>query len=338
MKIKNKKISYSLATLFALVLSMVTFFATVAWKNKQFNTMQNDLSKNYYCSVNIKRLQDQKYIKPILIVDEDCESEDLVSIKQKVTDIITREKNNGNLTSASFYMKEYSNNDWTEVNDGEFYEPGSLFKVPILMVALKINEEHPGFLNKTVKYDTPMDINKNVHFPSKSIKFGNSYTVRQLIDYMIRYSDNQATYLLEKNINPDYLRKMFKDLNLEVPNVSADHYYFNVKNYSIFMRAIYNAGYLSIEDSEYAAELLTKTEFKEGILKGLPKNIVVAHKFGESGTDKENQLHESGIVYLDSKPYMLTIMTKGKAMNNLANVIAQISSAVYSEMYNAESK
>lgn len=323
-----------MASIIAITMSLVTFFATVAWKNKQYNTLENDLSKNYYCNVNIKRLQDQKYIKPILLVDEDCESEDLASIKQKVTDIITQEKNKGTLTTASFYLKEYDNNDWTAVNDNEFYEPGSLFKVPILMVALKINEEHPGFLNQVVKYDTPLGITKNVHFPSKTIQFGGSYTVKQLIEYMIKYSDNQATYLLEKNINPEYLRKMFKDLNLEVPNVSADHYYFNVKNYSIFMRAIYNAGYLSIEDSEYAAELLTKTEFKDGILSRLPKNIAVAHKFGESGSDKENQLHESGIVYLNSKPYLLTVMTKGKGMNNLAKVISQISSAVYTEMLN----
>lgn len=36
------------------------------------------------------------------------------------------------------------------------------------------------------------------------------------------------------------------------------------------MKAIYNAAYLTINDSENAAELLTQCDFKDGIVKSLP--------------------------------------------------------------------
>jgi beta-lactamase class A len=101
------------------------------------------------------------------------------------------------------------------------------------------------------------------------------------------------------------------------------------------MRAIYNASYLNVEDSEYAAEMLTKCDFKDGIMMGLPNGIQVAHKFGESGTPIDKQLHESAIVYLDGKSYLLTVMTKGKDIKVLSSLMGDISRLVYSKIVSA---
>jgi beta-lactamase class A len=128
------------------------------------------------------------------------------------------------------------------------------------------------------------------------------------------------------------LQKLFSDIGLDVPNVYASQYLFNTKEYSYFMRSIYNASYLTIDDSEYAGELLSQCEFKDGITKGLPASVKIAHKFGESGNQTEKQLHESAIVYLDHKPYLLTIMTKGKDNAKLSELIGEISREVYNDM------
>jgi beta-lactamase class A len=100
------------------------------------------------------------------------------------------------------------------------------------------------------------------------------------------------------------------------------------------LRAIYNATYLTIDDSEYAAELLNKCEFNDGIRKGVPVSVKMAHKFGESGTPVDKQLHESAIVYLKDKPYMLTVMTKGKDNATLSKLISEISAVVYKDQSN----
>ncbi|MGL2965970.1 serine hydrolase [Flavobacterium sp. XGLA_31] len=287
-----------------------------------------------YCNYNIKRIDGFKFVRPILWVDEDCESDKLAATKQKITEIIEKYKQSGNVNNASVYLR--SNGVWTSVNPDEKYEPGSLFKVPILIAVLKMEENNPGFLNKVVTYNQEVATGKNVRFVSKAIVLGKSYSIRELLTYMIKYSDNAATILLEKYMEPKTLQKLFKDLGVEVPNLYANKYYFNAHDYTLFMRAIFNAGYLTISNSEYAAELLSECDFEDGIVKGLPPHTKIAHKFGESGTETEKQLHESAVVYIDDKAYMITVMTKGKDMKTLSALLSEISSTVYNDEKNRD--
>jgi beta-lactamase class A len=271
-----------------------------------------------------------KFVKPIMLVDDNCESEFLSDTKQKITEVITKYKQIDGVTAASVYLR--SNTDWTVVNEEEKYAPGSLFKVPILITILKMDELHPGFLNKVVPYTAVTTSGKKINFKGKTIELGKSYSIRELLTYMIKYSDNEATGLLQKHMDSKVLQKLFADLGLEVPNLYASQYLFKAKDYSLFMRMIFNAGYLNIPNSEYAAELLSQCDFNEGIVKGIPAGTKVAHKFGESGTDLDKQLHESAIVYLNDKGYMLTVMTKGKDFKKLSEMIAEISRTVYSDI------
>ena len=329
---KTKNFSLLHGIILSLLVAGITFWVTSLWKERQFAAQMNTASSGYSCTYNIKRMNGYKFIKPLMFVDEECESEQLSGIKQKITGIIETHKTAGDITSASVYLREYGHNEWTSVNDAEKYDPGSLFKVPVLIAILKMNELHPGFLNKVIPYTKKVDAGKKVAYTSKTIQLGQSYTVRQLLTYMIKYSDNDATILLESNMDSKILQKLFSDVGLEVPNIYATKYQFTTKEYSYFMRAIYNAGYLNTDDSEFAGELLSECEFKDGIMKGLPANIKVAHKFGESGSMNEKQLHESAIVYLNNKPYLLTVMTRGNDNKKLSQLIGEISQAVYTDM------
>ena len=331
---KNKKFTLLHVILFAFLACIATFFLTNFWKEKQFTEKSNAAVSSYACNYNVKRMNGFKFIKPLMFVDEDCESEGLMSIKQKITAVVDRYKTVGDVSAASVYLRAYNHNEWICVNENEKFDPGSLFKVPVMIAILKQNELNPGFLNKRISYDQGIDAGKNVAFASKMIQLGQSYSVKELLIYMIKYSDNNATILLEKNMEPKILQKLFSDIGLEVPNIYASQYLFSTKDYSYFMRAIYNAAYLSIEDSEFAGELLSQCDFKDGILLGLPKNTKVAHKFGESGSQVVKQLHESAIVYLDNQPYLLTVMTKGNDNKKLSQLIKEISQTVYNDMKN----
>src|SRR6185437_13516132 len=92
--------------------------------------------------------------------------------------------------------------------------------------------------------------------------------------------------------------------------------------------------YLSPEMSEKALKLLSQTTFTSGIVAGVPKNIPVAHKFGERAydTDATKELHDCGIVYFPNHPYMLCIMTKGTDFGSLATVLKTISQKTYDEV------
>lgn len=328
---KNKKFTLLHLIIVSLLIAFVTFCLTNFIKEKQF-TAQSISTASYSCNYDIKRMNGYQFIKPLMFVDEDCESEQLIGIKQKMTTIIDRYKAAGDITTASVYLREYAHNEWTAVNDGEKFDPGSLFKVPVMIAILKQNEVHPGFLNKSIVYNQRVNAGKNVAYGSKTIQFGQTYTVKELLTYMIKYSDNNATILLEKSLDSKILQKLFSDVGLEVPNIYASQYLFTTKEYSYFMRAIYNAAYLSADDSEYAGKLLSECNFKDGILIGLPQGARVAHKFGESGNSVDKQLHESAIVYLANKPYLLTVMTKGNDNKKLSQLIGEISQTVYNDM------
>lgn len=332
--LKNNKFPFLHIILLCFLVSLITFSLTTFWNSKQLTKETSSQISSPSCKYDIKRLSGLKYIKPIMFVDDECESDNLAGIKQRISDIINRYKTNEGVTSASVYLREYENDDWTCINEDEKYKPGSLFKVPVLITILKMNEESPGFLDKIIFYNKPFNIEKNVAYNDKSIKIGQKYSVKELLNYMITYSDNNATALLETNMKVQIFKKLFTDIGLETPDIYAKEYLVSVNQYSFFMRAIFNAAYLSIDDSEYAAELLTKCDFKDGIVKGLPAGTIVAHKFGESGDLSEKQLHESAFVYLKGKTYLITVMTKGKENKKLAQLISEISQAVYLNFQN----
>jgi hypothetical protein len=79
--------------------------------------------------------------------------------------------------------------------------------------------------------------------------------------------------------------------------------------------------------------LLTSTDFNEALVAGVPQEVQVAHKFGEAGTgDVERQLHDCGIVYFPSHPYLACIMTRGKDTGTLKQSIADISRFMYQKI------
>jgi beta-lactamase class A len=330
--LKKLPLYYTLVVI--LLTSALAYIVTNYFDSKEKNKIIELSEANNSCTYNIERLKGYPFIKPIMFVDDVCEGDDLATIKKEITTLIESYKNYQGVISASAYIKEFNHNEWIAVNEEEKYEPGSLFKVPILIAYLKMNEEHQGVLDKEISFNQSFSIDKVVAFKSKSIVLGKSYTVRELLKYMIVYSDNNATALLNNNLKPEVLIKLFKDLDLDLPNVNAKQYFFTTKQYSLFMRAIFNASYLSIDDSEYAAELLNKCEFNDGIRKGVPASVKMAHKFGESGTPSEKQLHESAIVYVQNRPYLITVMTKGKDNAILSKLISEISALVYKDQAN----
>jgi beta-lactamase class A len=328
----SRKFTFPQVISISIIISLIVSAIIYWWMSYNTKIILAENSNKRNCEYNIKRITGLKFVKPILWVDENCESDNLVSTKLKLAEIIEKYKQSSGLTNASVYLR--ANGEWTVVNESEEYDPGSLFKVPVMITILKMEEDNPGFLNKVIPYQKKIETGKKLAYASKAIVLGQSYTVRELLRYMIQYSDNAATILLESNMDNKAMQKLFSDVGLKVPNVYATQYQFTVRDYSLFMRTIFNAGYLSIKNSEYAAELLSECEFKDGILKGIPPNTKIAHKFGESGDQNIKQLHESAVVYLENGGYLLTVMTKGNDVKKLSDLIGEISRTVYNDVNN----
>ncbi len=283
------------------------------------------------CNYSIERLNGYKYIHPMSLAQPDCESPKFNTLAASIQQYIEQEKVNSGLSVASVYMVEFAENEWMNINEGEKYHPGSLFKINTLIAFLKMEEINPGVLKQEIICPVGLKVPIQT-FNSQTITPGHKYKISELLHYMTSYSDNNATMLLHQAVDVNVFQKVFADLGVAVPDVHNKEFELSVKDYSKFLRVLYDAGYLTIDHSEYAISMLAECDFKYGIVKELPPSVIVAHKFGEAGTKQIPELHETAIIYLDKKPYLLTVMTRGQDVRKQADAIAHISRMVYDHM------
>ena len=338
-KILNVKISllYVIAPVVAAILFFFFFKKPLTEQQPTDNATGVDLSSsdnhNPDCGDNSFRLKGFQYIKPLVNESRDCESARYAPLKDRLKNMIDDEAKARNIKTASVYIKSFApGEDWTSVNPGNEYHPASLGKVPILITYLKKSENSPSLLDKEVSYLKDSRQIPPQNFTFDSIKIGRRYKIRELLYYMIANSDNHATSLLQDNIDFPSYKQTFTDLGMDANKLIDTNYKFKAKEFSIFLEALFNAGYLNSTSSEYASTLLAQCKFKDGILKKLPPNVKVIHKFGEYASGDDKELHESAIIYIDNTAYLITIMTKGHDFKNLSELMGQISKMVYDYM------
>ena len=330
----KKKIPLHYALLMTIA-GIVSSWVFVSYRS-QHNTESEEVADNSIqpCKPDVRRLNGYDYIRPLLYADRPCQSDKLLPVRNQVQNLIDRYKVSGTINTASVYLRELNQGEYISIGDPEKYNPGSLLKVPELITFFKMNEKNPGLLDTKISYSTPLVLAKQAHFISKSIELGKTYSIKELLYYMIAYSDNNATMLLNQRMDLGIFKKVFTDLGLSQPDMSAKDIPISAKEYSYFMRVLYNASYLNIEDSEFCTELLSHSDFVQGLVSGLPKDTKVAHKFGEAGDGTNAHFSESGIVYIHNSPYLLTVMTKGKDNTKLPAVISDISKTVFEMVSN----
>ena len=285
------------------------------------------------CNYQIARVSGFDKVRPLLYSEPLCESPRYDALRNMVGSMVQQYQANGVVTSAAVYIRDFRLGEWTCYNGEEQFDPASMLKLPILLTWLSMSEEEPGSLDRKYTCEIAGVVaGKTQYFPSAEAQPNTAYTVRQLLELMTVNSDNRATQTLMQHMPIGRFIKVFSDLGLHAPAITDTHYAMNVRDVSIFMKALYNGSYLSPINSEYALEMLTRCEFKQGVVAGLPADISVAHKFGESGDPTEKQLHETALVYLNGHNYLITIMTRGQDIMKLPEVLSSISKLVYEQM------
>ncbi len=279
-----------------------------------------------------------KYINPLLGCGSSPVpgSSNYTTISNTINNVIKYRTAMGDVSSVAIYLSTPDGR--VLINPDEKFYPASLLKVPTMIAYYKLAEEDPKILDKKILYTGSDNDLNSLQFYKPSIKMvpGTYYTVAELLERLIGYSDNNAVPLLIKNIDNNELLEVYNDLGLRLPKESnAD--FINVGTYANFFRVLYNGTYLDWDQSEKAMSLLAEHDFPQGIQAGVPAQIAVAQKFGEidlSGNpdtppEKVKELHDCGLVYYPNHPFILCIMTKGTNFEKLANVIQNIASTAY---------
>lgn len=276
-----------------------------------------------------------EFINPLVEceVDAGFENNNLKSFKHNIENVIEDLKNSSTVSDISVYYRDLNNGPWFGINENQNFSPQSLLKVPVMIAYFKEAETNPDILDRQIEYTKPNDEVKS-YFPNeKNLDIG-TYSINELINQMVIYSDNNAFDLLVNYISYDKITAIHNDLGLTVPEINTPNDFISVKTFASIFRVLYNSSYLNREMSEKALSTLSKTSFIDGIVAGVTDNIMVAHKYGIRGNinETEIQLHDCGIVYYSNNPYLLCIMSKGSDINDLKDSILAISQIIFEEI------
>lgn len=314
----KKIFNFKVSLWFLIPLSILSGFAfTLILKTKKTTSVEH------------QNIQPHSSLYPFLNPTLGCVGElyELKPFKDKIETIVNRHLNAGTAKNISIYFRCMNNGYQFGINSKDLFYPASLLKVPVMMSYLKIAIDSPELFDKKIKFEHPFT-GVPLNDVKGKIELGKEYTIKELIEKMVVVSDNDATILLNNNINPKIYQETLKEIGLEVPEYATpDANFIRVVDYTRVLRILYNSSYLNRVMSNYALELLSKAQYKDGIAKGAEGNSV-AHKFGEWFYNGMYQLHDCGIVYDARQPYSLGIMTRGAEFKNLENIIKEISKAV----------
>lgn len=293
----------------------------------------------------VKELRHQKsfFTNPLL----DCTTlkhskvRTLINLEIILKAEIKKMEQQGLANKISLYYRELNTGSWIGVDEDAQYFPASLLKIPFMMAAFRQAELNPDFLDRLVPVDSmKSEYIQNLGNNGFRLTVGSQVTILKLMENMIIYSDNHSKDILVRHIEPHILESVFYDFGFDIYNEKNIGKVVSAREYSTFLRVLYNATYLNREHSNQALEILSKVRYKKGIPAGIPSDIVVAHKFGESSYNFGNEklLHDCGIIYLNDKPYILSIMTAGTSFENLQTVIQSISMITYNHVNSRKQK
>ncbi len=276
------------------------------------------------------------FTNPLLECEPDYSTSppNVQNLVDKINKAIQEETAAGNTHMVAVYYRDLNDGPWIGINQDSDFSPASLLKVPLMIAYYKLAEQKPEVLNQSIVFDPKLYTSETEqnYKPLNPLVPGQGYTVEDLLERMITESDNQAKNMLLANINPDTLNSAYTDLGVPKLDPANAENFMSVKAYASFFRILYNASYLDKDHSEKALHTLARSDFKNGLVRGVPENIQVAHKMGERVTeDGQKQLHDCGIVYYPLHPYLLCVMSRGSDFPELENSISKISSIVYKE-------
>jgi beta-lactamase class A len=278
-----------------------------------------------------KRRGQTEFVNPLLECNNPNTEIENSALKSELETFITKLEQEKNVR-ISLYFKYYRDASSLSIHPAEAIMPGSLTKVALLMGYLKRAESDSLYLEQEIKF---ADKNLLGYYevqgvqPSSRLKLGKTYKIKELLEAAIVRSDNVASVLLELFDHQAMLKQLAIELDVPLHKGAIPHREITIREYASLFKVLFNSAYLNASSSNKALFMLSKSEYRDGIVAGIPSNIRVAHKFGESTDGESHYFNHCGIVYSKSGPYLLCVAAKGKEDRILSEITKDVSALVY---------
>ncbi len=213
-------------------------------------------------------------------------------------------------TSTTLYFEFLNSGANISINPGLKVWPASLAKLPLGMsVMKKIERREWSSETELVITQETRDVRSGT-LHSRAI--GSKVDVKELLEAMLMHSDNTAYLTLLKNVDMKDLDPLIYETGLE--ELANKEGKTDAKEYSRLYRTLYTSSFLKRENSSAILEWLSETDFDRYLASGLDRSVRFANKWGANEND--HVYHDSGIVYVPYRPYILTVMIQGDGATN----------------------
>jgi beta-lactamase class A len=252
--------------------------------------------------------------------------------------LLAQRRREGKLEAASVTLRALSGEPGFSIEGDAQFAPASLLKLPFAFVAFVMDEDEPGFLQHELAYTREGVVDYAIPAQSEvaqtGLVQGKRYTVEVLLQHVLAESDNLSYFLILQHLmaqptGPAHFTRTLRELGVRDPD-NSESAVASTREYASLFRHLYLASYLSVEASEQLLSWLGNAAFDTGIASGVPKGVAITNKFGERFSDDgSRQLHDCGIVYHETRPYVLCVLTRGTDFDALRGTLAEVSRRVY---------
>lgn len=207
------------------------------------------------------------------------------------------------------YVKDLATETTYEYQAKEIFYGASLYKIPVAVAVLK--EIDAGNLTYEYKFEY-----KNVDVASGTgtiiyDALNSRYTVRELLEKLLKDSDNVAQNILIRNIGKS------KVIALD-PNLFDAGNHTTPYKLAVFLESLSEGKVLKRDTIAELMEIMSETAFDDRIYPGLSKHLTFSHKIGNWG--ESGSWHDCGIVAGGSQRVVVCLMSKNTSFEDFVSV------------------
>lgn len=221
----------------------------------------------------------------------------------------------------SLYIKNLFSDEINTYNPTQVYYGASLYKLPFSIGVFKEIE------SEKISYDTKFYYLKQDYEGGSGViqldNFGSQYTVLELLQNLIKESDNIAYNILNRNSQAANIEAGFLKLGL-----SKEFYVNNntsVEEMGKFLENLTKTTYINDVSKSKLYSLLSNTSFDDRVHVGLKYNSSFAHKIGNN--PDQNSWHDCGIVFnsfLKKPAYVVCVMSEDTTWESFLDVTKEV--------------
>ena len=206
------------------------------------------------------------------------------------------------------------------INQNQKFEGASFFKFPLMLAVYRQAEKGKIDLSSThILHDSEKVGGSGVLV---GLPDGTAISIKDLVSYMGKDSDNTAFNILGNQIGWKYIDEIINDAGMQ--NTSFKDSLTTPYDMGILFQKFMEDKLVSSTSKKEILDFLTNTDNENLISKGVDSGIRVAHKYGRL----TGVVNDGGVIFT-TNPYILVIMTKGISEDEANKSFPELSHIVF---------